>query len=330
LLAREDRFAKTILGYYQFTEADVRRKLEDIQARAEQDPERNWLQSESRRFEVLLDEVEIQIQQWSNQSMDAADQQSEDEIHNGIEAGNRIMSLGGSFHRLSSDAVESFVERQLSVPLSRKYDGVGEQAKRDLQTEMAAAVAQGMSPREITTRGVEILGATRNDVDVITRTNIISAHRDAGIEVYRANSRLVQKYRRLCAKNDDTCPMCLALDGEEEDTDDDFETHPQCRCTTIPIIEGIDQEFDPSGEEWLDAQSAETQNNILGPIKYNLWVADRIKLSDLVHSYNDPDYGPTKSNKSIKQLIQEGTVSKEAVAAAYQVHRGMTRLTNSR
>jgi hypothetical protein len=67
------------------------------------------------------------------------------------------------------------------------------------------------------------------------------------------------------------CAGCLAEDGTEYDNDVDFEAHPNCRCSLIAVCEGVDPPEWTAGGDWFEEQDEETQRNILGPGRYELW-----------------------------------------------------------
>jgi SPP1 gp7 family putative phage head morphogenesis protein len=104
----------------------------------------------------------------------------------------------------------------------------------------------------------------------IARTEQLRVYRAASQEQYRA-SGVVTGYRRLSAHDDRVCAGCLAADGEELSSDVDFEAHPNCRCTLVPICAGVEPPQWTAGGDWFEEQDEETQRNILGPGRYELW-----------------------------------------------------------
>lgn len=101
--------------------------------------------------------------------------------------------------------------------------------------------------------------ATTSRADMIARTESIRAANSATVEAYR-QSDVVEAKEWLTEMDNRTCPVCESLDGKTIDLDGNFfnegdtvtvgETqvsvggvdvpepplHPDCRCTTIPVI----------------------------------------------------------------------------------------------
>jgi hypothetical protein len=116
--------------------------------------------------------------------------------------------------------------------------------------------------------------------------------------------------------DDRTCPVCIALDGQEFSLDTPFATHPNCRCSPIPITYTFEElgmgylnleEPKPPymgkrGEDWFKSQSEAKKEKILGKTKYALYRQGRFKLGDLVQDFVHPVYGPSRQERSLKSL----------------------------
>lgn len=143
------------------------------------------------------------------------------------------------------------------------------------------------------------------------RTEIISAYREANIERYK-QSKAVKGWMWSATLDDRTCPVCVFMDGQVFDLDEPFATHPNCRCAPIPVTFSFEElgidftgpKIDTGlhGEEWFKAQPASVQENILHPKKYELWKQGKFSLGDLVHKYDHKNYGPSRDERSIKDL----------------------------
>ncbi len=83
--------------------------------------------------------------------------------------------------------------------------------------------------------------------ELIARTEAVAALNKASTEYYK--SRNIKQWRWLSAGDDGrTCEDCLAKDGKIYDVGDtEPPEHPSCRCTSIPVIEGLNDE---STLEW--------------------------------------------------------------------------------
>lgn len=121
----------------------------------------------------------------------------------------------------------------------------------------------------------------------IVRTAIQHVASTAREQVWRDNEDVIDRYRWVATLDSRTSPTCRTLDGQE------FELgkgprppiHPNCRSTTIAVIQGLEglldnlQRASVNGQvpanltyyEWLKTQSAEFQQDVLGPSRYKIF-----------------------------------------------------------
>src|SRR4051812_28378590 len=99
----------------------------------------------------------------------------------------------------------------------------------------------------------------------MTRSVIMDSYRSATLENYRANSDIVKEWEWLATLSDRTCGACLALDGRRFPLTVEFQpSHPNCRCTSIPVIDGVPPIEREKGSDWFAKQSSEVQDATLG------------------------------------------------------------------
>jgi hypothetical protein len=67
----------------------------------------------------------------------------------------------------------------------------------------------------------------------VARTTIIEAFRQAAIAVYSANQVDGWIWE---VEGDNPCPFCESMDGTIHPLTEEFESHPNCRCSTMPSI----------------------------------------------------------------------------------------------
>src|SRR6185436_12814075 len=60
-------------------------------------------------------------------------------------------------------------------------------------------------------------------------------YRETSREFYSQNNHVVERWRWQAAHNQRTCAMCLAMDGQEFQNKISLDTHPNCRCTLVPV-----------------------------------------------------------------------------------------------
>jgi hypothetical protein len=138
-----------------------------------------------------------------------------------------------------------------------------------------------------------------NRAMTISRTQIMTAYREANIESYKAAG--VTRYMWLASLSSRTCATCLALNGKTFDTDEPFATHPRCRCTLIPVTDSIPRL--QSGSAWLAGQDVATQMDILGKSGYAAIQSGAVNLSDFVGEGRSAKFGPYRYQKSLKEIL---------------------------
>lgn len=236
-------------------------------------------------------------------------------------------SINFIFQDLPSGILESFTRfdeysaRNIIVKLN------DERYLKSLTGKFEPLVLQGI--REVLVDGV-ITGRSLKDVkrdlisrfeivpnraETIARTEINSAYREGNLERYRL-SRTVKAWEWSATLDERTCPICIALDGRQFPLETVFATHPNCRCSPIPITYTFEElglgylklkeptppDMGKRGEDWFRAQSKSVQERILGRSKFELYNSNQITLSDLVQEFTHPVYGPSRQERSVKSL----------------------------
>ena len=159
----------------------------------------------------------------------------------------------------------------------------------------------GVNPRQTAREMMDGTAAGLNHSLTVARTEQLRVYREAGRQQYET-SGLVEGYRRLCAKNVNTCAICLGLDGEVYPTEELMHVHPNDRCSMVPIVEGMPPIEWETGEEWLRKQDPELQEQIMGKGAHELWDAGDIELSDLATKVDHEIWGPSLQRTPLKDL----------------------------
>jgi len=177
------------------------------------------------------------------------------------------------------------------------------------------AILKGENPRVLRDKLYKQWGMTYVRAETMARTEIISSYRDSNIWRYK-QTKIVDMWEWSATRDDRTCPVCIFLDGQVFSLDTPFATHPNCRCSPLPVTKtwkelGIDiPESRPDiglrGQDWFNSISETRQRKILHPQKFDLWKSGAITLEDLVDLYDHPVYGPSREERSIKELKRLG------------------------
>ena len=189
---------------------------------------------------------------------------------------------GGPIHTLLAQAYPMAVESMTDTLIKNTLLGVN---PRQTAREMMDSAAGSSLTHNLT----------------VARTEQIRVYREAGRQQY-ATSGLVESYRRLCAKNANTCALCFALDGEVYPTSELMHVHPCDRCTMVPNVTGMPQVQWETGEDWLKKQPPEIREKVLGSGAFELMNAGKIDLGDLVTKTDHEIWGPSLQRTPLKDL----------------------------
>ena len=210
--------------------------------------------------------------------------------------------VGAYFDRLPVSAIENMVGvatdgGPIQTLLAKAYP----EAVDRMTDVLVKNTALGINPRRTAREMIDGTAEALNHSLTVARTEQLRVYREASRQQYES-SGLVESYRRLSAKNDRTCPLCLALDGEIYPTDELMHVHPNCRCTMVPNVEGMPRVEWETGEEWLKKQDPEVREKILGKGTSEMLDAGNIELKDVVNKVEHPDWGPSLERKSLESL----------------------------
>lgn len=267
----------------------------------------SWLY-DSERLEQARAFIESQFNLYGQTAYQQVQQVQQQSVLLGMQAAQEQLAAmlpqyRWQFTPPSADILHRLVgATQAGSPLADLFRGFGVEPAKQAGLALLHGVLAGSSVQTIARDVRQALQVPRWRALTIARTEALRPYRAANIETYKA-SGLVTRYRRIAAKQARTCAVCLALDGTIYDLETDFAQHPNCRCTLVPILASQPVLAYQNGEAWLQSQSAKVQQQVLGSgAKYALWKSGEITLLDLVKRSDDPDWGPSVSEKSVKQL----------------------------
>lgn len=195
----------------------------------------------------------------------------------------------------------------LKLLLEQGY-GVAEQ---EIAQRLVTGVAKGLNAFEVANEASDALGIGLDRMLTIARTEMNRAFRESTMDAYRS-SGVVERYARMSARDELVCESCLAADGDTFDVDIVPDDHPNCRCTTVPLIPG--EEISDLGltdsRAWFDEQPEDVQRGILGPGRLALYQEALAASADeatylwdrLVSRRVDETWGPTLRPTTLKDL----------------------------
>lgn len=322
-LGRQKSFANSMQRRYFLVEEsllkDARKIVEKLRKLQDEGLEPGKaLEQEQERITKLLDSTREQIQRWADAEMQKLDEAGAKSAEQGVRQAAVQVDLLQGFGGQNVAALERIASRYETVPLTRRYGTAGLEAKERVRDVMFVAVAKGENSRTIVREIQSALGTTRDHADVIARSWMNDAHRGASMDYYRVQGPRIKGWEWLSAKNLRVCPVCLAMDGTIHPLSENFGSHPRCRCTHIPVlVDEYDEIKEQTGEQWYNSLSYTDKVEITGKTKTRLIEDKKINLSDLVHKYNDSDYGISRKEKSIRALIREEKITEADFISAF-------------
>ena len=148
----------------------------------------------------------------------------------------------------------------------------------------------------------EGMTGTLNRMMTIARTETLRVYNESSRQQY-ISSGIVSSYTRIAAHDRRTCLHCIVLEGTVYPTNELMPSHPNCRCTLIPIVNGAPKPEWLKGEDWFMAQPSATQESIMGASRYELWRTGQIGLHDSTQIVPNPVWGDTLRTVPLRELV---------------------------
>lgn len=223
-----------------------------------------------------------------------------------LEAGRdtEAASLSIVWNRLPAEALREFVGvLSDGSPVASLFDSFGAQASEAVRNALLTGIAAGENPKRIATRLKNQVGMALPRARTIARTETLRAYRSAAIEIYKANSDVVEGWVWVASLSGRTCPMCLAMHGTRHPVTEEFASHPNCRCSPVPLVEGVD--YGKTGEEWLADLPEGMMDTILGRAGGEAYRNGDVSLKDFVGETESEKWGTVRYARSLKSAIED-------------------------
>jgi len=136
---------------------------------------------------------------------------------------------------------------------------------RNLKQTMTQGLIQGQSYAKMTTNLSDKMNVSIKQANRLVRTETQHFMNQANFDTYAEAG--IEKYQFTAAMEENTCAECASLDGRifklsEAAVGDNYPPiHPDCRCSTIPEIEGQTHKGTKSakiGDEWVEVPEGMT------------------------------------------------------------------------
>jgi len=179
----------------------------------------------------------------------------------------------------------------------------------------------------------EIVFAMDNVIKKSVNTNIpsIISHAKNTVEndIYKYNKKFYSKYQWIAALCSRTCPVCANLDNQLFDLLPNMEgegtrvpdtPHLNCRCFTVPVLEG-DEEAATSQinyKDWFDRQDYQTKLDILGASRYKAY-NDGMEIKQFVSNDRVLTLNELGVERTTRlELYEKGIINKSALTLKQQ------------
>jgi SPP1 gp7 family putative phage head morphogenesis protein len=262
------------------------------------------------RYQALIKQTRQQIDGYARQLAPQIESEQQRLWEQGqVDASEQIARVVGAFNRLPVDSTNTIIGTTADgSPLLNTLRASWPSMIAPLTAELIRGVAMGVNPRVVARRMAVATQSSLKRMLTVARTEQLRAYRESSRKLYQHSG--LNEYKRMAAKNNRTCPLCLADDGKIYKTVEPMPIHPNCRCTSIPIIEGYTIDTGKTGAEWFAEQSPETQRQMLGPSRYEMY-KQGTPLSAFSKVRNDLEWGKTLVKLPIDKIVKGGTISGE-------------------
>lgn len=284
------------------------------------------------RLEQLERTILAEIGRLGEDTLEAVQRRVRVELENGtVEARSllafRVRADGlvvpSQFAQLPTGALEqltAFVSE--GGPIPKAFRQMGPELVQQMQQRLVTGLAKGENPRVIGARMKRdsadggILDRPLYEQVRVARTEPLRAYRESARITYKANADVVAAWEWRAFPGPRTCAYCLAMDGTKHDLDEKMATHPQCRCTELPVTE-LSEDPPVSGAEYLYNLDANGQDNVFGSRTMGeLYRSGKIQLTDVVEQYDHPEWGRVGRAASMRSMEQRGIITRDDIVQA--------------
>ena len=193
--------------------------------------------------------------------------------------------------------------REKKSPL---YGRIGKLAPFHTERVMNAlleGIAFGYNPAKTAKLFENLMGGGLTDAMRMTRTAQLYASREANRAMYVANDDVVTGWVWWSSLDSDTCMACAVEHGTVHSLDESMDSHYNCRCTSIPVVKGYNDEI-KTGTDWFSGLSEKEQRDMMGNSAFDAWKDGKFDLADMATRRHDDVYGEMLARTPLQDLIQ--------------------------
>ena len=216
-----------------------------------------------------------------------------------LENGAAAAKLDLQFNRVSLPAIQALIgQLDAQSPLAELFNSITTDGATKIGKLIEQSIIAGENPRDLGRHIRDQFDVSTQRALTIARTESMRAYRGATQENYRLNARFLRGWRWSASLSDRTCAACIASHGTEHPIEEPFGSHPNCRCSPIPIVIGDDRPF-VSGPDWFSKQDKSLQRKVLNRKGLAIYESGT-PLTDWVHETTDPRWGRSRQARTPK------------------------------
>ena len=193
---------------------------------------------------------------------------------------------------------------QEDSPLWKRIGELAPYNAQKVADALLEGVAFGYNPAKTARMFENVMGGGLTDAMRMTRTAQLYATREANRAMYVANEDIVSGWMWYASLDSDTCMACAVEHGTVHSNDESMDSHYNCRCTSIPVVIGYNDQVQ-TGTDWFQGLSEAEQRNMMGAGAYEAWKDGKFELTDMVTRRHDDVYGEMLARTPLEQLIQK-------------------------
>jgi len=326
LANREEEATQQMARAYSVAMVPVLRKLKQLEAMIAEaqangeDPDQVLLMVHNQTRQNLQT-LKDGLKKWSMQSVGAISEGQKDSALMANDQKKIVDLIQGAppagvvvaWNPVSEESIQALVGYAGNgSPLQDLFDGIYQAQENAIIDTLVAGTAAGIGPealaRAMYHRVADPTNLPMSRAKVIARTEMMRASRAANQMLFEQNPGIIG-YRRMAVQDLRACPACVALSGTFHKVGEIMPTHPQCRCTQVPVTKTWAEitgnkdlpDFNApplTGEMIMSGLSIDDQQQILGMERWQMW-KNGTPLQNFISIEDNPDWGPTTRTKPI-------------------------------
>jgi SPP1 gp7 family putative phage head morphogenesis protein len=323
IIAREEATFRKMLAAYDDIQREIKksiRELRDKMTAAKMTGEEislGWFKKE-RRLEIFLSQVQEQVVRYGGKAKQLIEREQEAAIRIAVDHAGDSLKLTASLTgpeatarvigaQLNTKAIENAVGLMGDGSPLRAYfkESLPAAVSAAINREIVKAVALGTDFNTVARRLETAGDISRWRALTTARTEVNRVRRETTRQIYTENKDIVSGWEWCCSKSTRTCVVCLSLDGKVFKLEDPFPHHPQCRCTMLPVIDGVQRRPRVIGTDWFDRQPDHVKEEMLGDAEFDAYQNGKVDLKDFVGWKTDLGFGKSVYHKKLPDILKE-------------------------